>query len=60
MWGLGGDVIPELSFHLTKSLLSSAFHCIIAHRTSAVSAVLECNSEGTERGIEVQAGKAGF
>lgn len=33
---LGGDVIPELSLALPKSLLSSVFHCIIACRARAV------------------------
>lgn len=60
MWFLEGDAIPELSFALIKSLLSSAVHCIIAFRASAVGVVLECSSWGIERGTEVQAGKEGF
>lgn len=53
----GGDVTPELSFALTKTLSSSALHYCIAFSTSAVSVVLECSLWGIERGTEVQAGK---
>ena len=53
----GGDVTPELSFALTKALLSSGLHYCILFSTSAVSVVLEYSSWGIEKGTEAQAGK---
>lgn len=53
----GGNATPELSFALTKALLSSVLHYCIAFSTSAISVVLECSLWDVERGTEVQAGK---